>query len=292
MKQIKILSIAILFFSNAFTSFAGTAVLKQSPITHPTDLSSYSTSDINVCGSQQMTFLISYTYSSHSSCWSDRYRYTFKIYKNGVLIYSTPKYLSSSTSQKDFIFGYAIGPTIIVTPGTYTAEAILERRPCVGAWYTAETATTNSIIATTTATPNFTINGTAATDPSSGSIPSIICNAGSITVNAASTTCETTYWIGVWETTHNWWERTYDYEWGGWFTGQAPNNINLQNLSTTSSSRWINGPNPRKDNILMGGVIANATTASYIGQDRYYTIELCTGEPSWTCKKIQIKVVW
>ncbi len=142
---------------------------------------------------------------------------------------------------------------------------------------------------------NFTINGTAAVDPNTGNVPSIICQAGIINMNLLSIGCQPTYWVGVWETTGNWWDRTYDYEWGGWFPIPFPSNINLQSLSTSSSSRWINGPNTRKDNILMGGIITHVTSPglpSFIGGDRYYTIEVCTSVPSWTCKKIQIKVVW
>jgi hypothetical protein len=269
--------------------FAGTVTLKYSPLSNPPDLTSFSNSNFNVCGSAHGTFEISYSFTTHSSCWSDRYKYTFKLYRNGALILSTPQYLTSTTTHT-YIFG--MGGALTVTPGSYTGEAILERRPCIGAWYTAETASSNSMVASSIATPNFSINGIAATDPASGNIPSIVCNAGAIVMNASSATCESAYWVGVWETTHNWWERTFDYEWGGWFQGQAPNNISLQNLATTSSSRWINGPANRKDNILMGGLITNATTAAFIGQERYYTIEFCTGEPTWTCKKMQIKVAW
>lgn len=278
-------SLSLLF---PLSSFGGTATLEQSPLVHPPFGTSFSTSNFTMCGSQSRTFQINYNFSSHSSCWKDRYRYTFKLYKDGGLINTTIAYTTSSLNQK-YIFG--IGGSLTATPGTYSAKAILERRPCVGAWYTAETITTNSIVASSSATPNFSINNVVATDDPD-KVPSIICQAGTITVDASTTTCETAYWVGVWETTHNWWERTYDYEWGGWFQGQAPNNINLQNLSTISSQRWISGPNSRKNNILMGGLITAATNPLFIGKERYYTISICTAEPSWKCKNIQIKVVW
>jgi hypothetical protein len=289
--RLKRLSLSLFVASLIFplNSFGGTAVLEQSPLTNSTSTASYSTSNFTVCGSQNRTFLITYNFSPHKSCWNDRYKYTFKLYKDGNLLLSTPGYLSSSSGQKQYIFG--LGGTLNVTPGVYTAQAVLQRRPCAGAWYNAETITTNSITASSTATPNFSINGTAATD-GPNNVPSIVCNAGTITANASNTTCEASYWVGVWETTQNWWERTFDYEWGGWFQGQAPNNINLQNLATTSSQRWISGPNSRKDNILMGGVITGATTPSFIGKERYYTISVCTAEPTWTCKIMQIRVTW
>lgn len=262
-------------------SFAGNVTLYHMSTPTGTQLQS----NFMVCGSENHSFLAKYTFTFHSSCHPNRYRTTFKLLKNGVEIASFPAATLSSTFSNQGFYDLA------VSPGTYTVSAILERRPCAGGWYTAETITSNSIVVSTNATPNFTINGVAAGDPASN-VPSIVCNAGLITVNALNTTCESTYWIGVWETTHNWWERTYDYEWGGWFQGNAPANINLQNLATTSHERWINGPGSRKDNILMGGLITGSTTPSFIGQVRYYTIELCTAEPSWTCKKIQIKVVW
>lgn len=141
------------------------------------------------------------------------------------------------------------------------------------------------------ATPNFTINSTAAVDnptpvPLVTFLPTEV-----ITIDASGTTCESNYWVGIWETTSNWWERTYQYEWGGWFQGQAPASINLQALAATSGDRWINGPAARKNNVLIGGKISGSATVSFNGQDRYYVVEVCTGEPTWTCKRIQIRIL-
>lgn len=277
-KRIIILLIGVLI---AVKSIAGNVILTQMAIPSGTQ----SQSGFSVCGSENHSFFVSYTFSSHSSCIPNRYRTTFKLYLNGVEISATSSFTGSSTFSNQGFYN------ITTQPGTYTAQVILERKPCIGNWYTAETLSTNAIVVTSIAAPNFTVNGVAASaDPNN--IPSVTVNAAMITIDASNTTCERNYWVGVWETTHNWWERTYKYEWGGWFQGQAPNNINLQYLATTSHERWINGPGNRKDNTLIGGIITDATTASFIGQERYYTISICTGEPSWTCKQIQIKVTW
>jgi hypothetical protein len=270
------------------SSRAGTVNLYQMA----TPSGSQSQGNFTICGTENRSFFITYTFSAHNSCWPNRYKVTFKLFKNGVEINSSSLQVSSTFANQGFY-------NISTTPGIYSAQVTLERRPCAGAWYTAETLTSNTITASTLAVPNFSINTIAAVDPAISPVPSIECNAGLITIDASTTTCETTYWLGIWETTSNWWERTYQYEWGGWFQGEAPNYINLQNLASTSGSRWGNGPNSRKNNVLMGGKITNASdpstvaiNPSFIGKDRYYTVEICTGEPTWTCKKIQIKLVW
>lgn len=260
-------------------AIAGNVVL-----THmATPTSAQSQSDFSVCGSQTHSFYARYTFTSHTGCTPNKYRTTFKLYLNGVETSSSYFTVSSTSSGHGFY-------NMLTKPGTYTAKAILERKPCIGNWYPAETVFSNAIVVTSNATPNFSINGVmASADPNN--IPSITVNAAMITIDASGTACENYYWVGVWETNHNWWERTYKYEWGGWFQGQATNNINLQYLATTSHERWINGPDNRKDNALIGGIITDPASP-FFNQERYYTVSICTGEPSWTCKQIQIKVTW
>lgn len=224
------------------------------------------------------------------TCNPNPYRITINFYKNNNDLITSYQMQTSGTYLN---FPASSLLNISVSPGTYYAVAKFEIKKCLKSWSVVGTYTSNVITVTSLApTPNFTINGVVATDGTNNTVPSIICNAAIITVDASNMTCESAYWLGVWETTSNYWQRTYNYEWGGWFQGSAPNNINLQYLSTTSHDRWINGPNSRKDNILMGGLIGAALDPSFIGQDRYYTIEVCTGIPTWTCKRIHIKVVW
>lgn len=277
----KKLSIIVLAFLLVITeSFAGNVTLFQMPVPNGTQTQA----NFTVCGSSTWSFFVTYTYSSHSSAYPNRYRTTIKLYKNGSLLTSVTATLSSTYSNQGFY-------NITVSPGTYTATATLERRPTAGGWYTAETITSNAITVTTVATPNFTIGSAVATDDPNN-VPLVTFNATDvITVNASNTSCESNYWVGIWETTSNWWERTYQYEWGGWFPEQAPANINLQSLAATSSQRWINGPVARKNNVLIGGKISNSNDPAFNNLDRYYTVGICTGEPTWTCKRIQIRIL-
>jgi hypothetical protein len=250
----------------------------------------HSQSNFSVCGSQTHSFFIKYTFSSHSSCWSNRYRIKFKLFKDGTQI-------NLGFEDVNLTFANWSFNNLTVTPGAYSATVTLERRPCAGAWYTAETLSTNIINVSSTAIPNFTINGTVATE---ANVPILnFSNGDIITVDATNTSCESRYWVGIWETGTNWWERTYDYEWGQWFSGQAPTNINLQQLATNASNYSLfNGNIARKGQILFGGTInaisppPNSPTLPYqlglIGQPRRYAVEVCTNEPTWTCKKIQI----
>jgi hypothetical protein len=285
MKKVFIFLIFTVFIS--FQTFAGTVNLYQGPFGNVT-----SQSNITICGTQTHSFFVKYTFSTHSSCWGNRYKVIFKLFKNGVEINTTSMVVPSAWANQGFY-------NLTLSPGTYSATVKLERRPCVGAWYTAETLTTNNIVVTSTATPNFTIKGTPA---SSSTVPLVpFSNGEIITLDASGTTCASNYWVGVWETGANWWERTYAYEWGQWFSGQAPTSINLQQLATNlSNSAQFYGDISRKGQILFGGTI-NAVLPppsspllpyqpGLLGKPRYYTIEVCTSEPSWTCKKIQIVI--
>lgn len=252
-----------------------------------------SQSDLVICGSQTHSFFIAYAFSSHNSCWANRYRVTFKLYKDGVEINSANFTVASTYANQGF---YSFN----VIPGAYSATVKLERRPCAGAWYTAETLNTNNINVNSIATPNFSIKGTLA---SSSTIPVVnFSNGEIIKLDASSTTCESKYWVGVWETGINWWERTYAYEWGQWFSGQATSIINLQQLATTPINYYqYNGDITRKGQVLFGGTISSVLPpsgstlllpyqSSLLGQPRHYTVEVCTSEPVWTCKKIQIVI--
>jgi hypothetical protein len=246
-----------------------------------------------VCGSQIHSFFVKYTFSSHNSCWANRYKVTFKLYKNGVEINNANISVSSTFANQGF-YNFTVGP------GSYSAKVILERRPCAGAWYTAETLSTNIINVSSIANPNFKINNIIATE---SNVPILYFNNGEIiTIDASTTTCATNYWVGIWETGTNWWERTYDYEWGQWFPGSGSANINLQQLATNASNYSLfHGNIARKGQILFGGTINAISLApnetahlpgqlALIGQPRRYAVEVCTLEPTWKCKKIQIVI--
>lgn len=281
--------LAFILFGILFSNLcnAGTANLYQGPFGNV----NYQT-NFTVCGSQTHSFFIKYTFSSHNSCWGYRYRVTFKLLKDGVEINSGSIPVSSTFANQGFY-------NINVGPGAYSAKVILERRPCAGAWYTAETLNTNTIVVNTIADPNFKINFRNAEE---SNVPILTFNNGDIiTLDASTTTCASNYWVGIWETGTNWWERTYDYEWGHWFTGQPSTNLNLQQLATNANNYSLfNGTINRMGQILYGGTISvvtpppNSPLLPYqpglIGQPRRYAVEVCTMEPTWKCKRIQIQI--
>lgn len=158
----------------------------------------------------------------------------------------------------------------------------------------------HDLYCTGTATPNFSIKGILA---SSSTIPLVnFSNSEIITIDASNTTCESKYYVGVWETGTNWWERTYAYEWGHWFSGQAPAAISLQQLATNSNNYSnFDGDIVRKGQILFGGNISTVLPPpgstvllpyqpGLVGQQRRYTVEVSTYEPVWSSKKIQIVI--
>ena len=106
-------------------------------------------------------------------------------------------------------------------------------------------------------------------------------------MDGSSTQCAATYWVGIHESDLMW-NRTFKYEWGKWFNGAPPNNINLQQLATTYSQPpdWA-GNNPIQQRTPL---IAGFLDAPVNSQPRYYRVALCTTEPSWLCKNTLLKV--
>jgi hypothetical protein len=170
-----------------------------------------------------------------------------------------------------------------VQPGVYQAEIRLELRSGIWpfcSWNTHQTTLTNSFTVTQTqAQPNFNINGLAI--PTEGSALNV-CGSN-IRVNAAATICETRYMVSIQEC-DQWWSRTGQYEVDVWFNGQAPDNINLQQLANMySQPPYFTGPATRYNTGLFSGNLPN-------GQPRYYRVSICVNEPGWVCKTALIKV--
>ncbi|WMX16922.1 MULTISPECIES: T9SS type A sorting domain-containing protein [unclassified Aureispira] len=276
-------NLILLCFLFVFTNYSNAQLrqltwYKTSPLGN-----SYTTQNFSVCGNPpQKKFKVAYHHCPQyvnvdciGGCGNNPIRYTVELQRNGVAVGSPQVFQASSVWSNTFFYNV---PT---SPGTYRAYVKVERRKpiCIG-WETLTVGYTNSItVGTTPATPNFNVNGTAI--PASGYINTCISN---IKINAASTSCETAYYIGVQES-NEWWNRTFEYEWGGWISGQAPNNINLQGLATTfgTGARYTGTDASREGNILIGG---NLST----GQARFYRVSICTGTPSWQCKTALIRV--
>jgi hypothetical protein len=241
----------------------------------------YSTSGFNFCGSAKRHFQISYRYCQGDdcgpkpTCGNRPYEMTGELFLNGTLVATVEH--SSPQSWANFFF-YDVD----VQAGTYTAKVTLRKRntSCINFSTVEGVNATNSItVNALPAVPNFNIDGHL---PTADGSPISVC-AGYIQLNAAATSCENNYYVGVAES-DRWWSRTYQYEWGKWFTGQAPNGENLQRLSMDFSvDPHFTGDLNRRGDVLIDGTLAN-------GQQRHYRVSVCTGEPAWTCKHALIQV--
>ncbi|HBF22098.1 MAG: hypothetical protein CMI36_09730 [Owenweeksia sp.] len=245
---------------------------------------SWSSSDFSACASGATTrdIRVQYDYCypyvvpdcGPGGCGANPYTIKATLYRNGTEVASQEYQVSQAWAN----FYWYDFPML---PGTYSAVVQLRKRKdlCIG-WKTVETLNAGVIVVNSTAaTPNFNINGVAV--PSDGS-PISVC-ASNITMNASSTSCESKYYIGVQES-DRWWSRTYDYEWGHWFSGTAPNGINIQQLATTYSyPPDFTGSAARQGSPLIGGNLPS-------GAERYYRVNLCTSEPTWACKTALIRV--
>jgi MYXO-CTERM domain-containing protein len=245
----------------------------------------YSNSSISYCGATTKKFRVAYDYywgcpvglgqcGPYGTCGANPYRMTATLYSG-----NTP--LSTQTFQGSAAWSVFTFNNVTLQPGSYTAVVKLEKRnwTCVG-WQTVKTTTSNLIVASAqAATPSFTINGIV--PPKDGS-PIDVC-ASLITMDAAATSCESNYFITIQES-DQWWNRTYQYEVDKWFSGQAPNGLNLQQIATTwSYPPYFTGPVSRQGNALFSGNLPAAG-------ERFYRVGLCTAEPTWTCQSALINV--
>jgi hypothetical protein len=166
--------------------------------------------------------------------------------------------------------------------GSYSAIVNFQKRT-LGGWVPVSHDNSSIFSASKTpATPSFTINGQLATTTV---FPTVSVNISQpITINATPTICETKYNVGVQES-DEFWNRTYKYEWWKWFQGDAPNNINLQQLATSYSNPpdYLGTDFTRLGTPLFGGDLSPGTK-------RYYRVNLCTAEPSWACATAILRV--
>jgi hypothetical protein len=135
--------------------------------------------------------------------------------------------------QASSCFYNGIFYSIDADAGAYSAIVKFQKRT-LGGWVPVSTDYSGNINASKTqATPAFKIKGQLATTTT---VPTVSFNIWEpIIIDASMTTCETTYNVGVQES-DQYWNRTYKYEWWKWLTGDAPNNINLQQMATTYSN--------------------------------------------------------
>ena len=278
MKQIKLkktLLILVAFLGFSSSIFAQAPTLKWATYGAPLP-QVFSNNDIlNYCGAAPVNNLqVHCEYGgSSSTCPINRYELTVDLYKNGTKI--DTKTVNSQSGTIDVYWNI-----YTMSPGIYKAGINLRVKDfgCL-TYHTVNNSFSNSITVTqVNAAPNFNING--GTTVNLTTVSSCISN---IRLNASSTWCETAYNINVQES-DQYWNRTYNYEFGVWFNGQAPDNINLQNIASAYSiPPYYTGAASRQGSILIGGNLPNGTP-------RYYRVSLCTG-PTWTCKTVLLRVI-
>jgi hypothetical protein len=261
--------------------------LKATPVAvmywaDPSSPGVYSTNSTGFCGAPLLrNFFIDYNYCPEiggvdcgpGGCGANHYRYTFSLYRSGQLITQQVFTASSSYARPTFY-------NIPASQGNYYATVKFEKRAdlCTN-WVNVSTTTSNTInISKVAATPHFTLNSYA-------ELPSgaqAVCSSN-IRVNAAASTCETSYYLGIMEI-DQWGHRSGDYEIGVWLSGAAPDNIDLQQFATTYSvPPYFTGSAGRQGNALLGGNMPN-------GAERFYYVSVCTSEPNWTCQTAFIRV--
>lgn len=209
------------------------------------------------------------------------FQYVFYLYRNGVQIAGFSSQMTSTCGMA-YIF-----PAVNALPGTYTAKVVFRKIGASGVLISYPPVTTLPINAIQTpAKPAFRINSGSNIGPlaTTTNFPTVNVHISQpITIDATQTTCETKYSVSVMESELNW-NRTYQYEWWKWFPGNAPNNINLQQLSTTySNPPDYTGDPTRAGTPLFGGDLSP-------GVPRYYRVELCTAEPSWACARSLLRI--
>jgi hypothetical protein len=191
--------------------------------------------------------------------------------------------------------------TIDITPsvsdGYYLRVEVIEGN-CVGSWcwltnapnawnFNRGTFTTNpSGVTIKEAVPRFSLSSKYGTD---GSGTPLTCQSN-ITINGASTTCETKYLLEVIETDANLNLLISNANYAGaWFNGQVPTIWHLQhitqNYGNPQNGDVVNGPAPTLYN---GWTMTDRTLAN--GNNNRYLIRLSVMDDTWTTKQMLIEV--
>ena len=217
------------------------------------------------------------------------FRFSWTLYRNGQNAGSFSSiwdlrgnsFLQNYTFQNTFF-------NVIPQSGTYDVRLLVERRSgfIIYNWNTVISETSNSITATTTMpTHSFIIKSAsgAFVPPHPSGSPIKVSLGSGVIMDASASSCEPSYLIIV-EESNIAWDRTLKNEWNRWFNGGAPNNLDLQNLTTTYSISDGTGYFS-----LLGG---NFTSPPFQGQKRYYRIGLQAGGAPWNPMFALIEVDW
>ena len=272
-RTLNLLISCLLAFVCSGIAAAGTANLEWAPA----GTTGYSSSGVVSCGaSKKVDFRVSYSGSNcGGTIGTNPYRFEFYLYRNGSQIGHIPFQQGSSCWWNGIFY------SVDADAGTYSARVNFQKRTLAG-WMPVWDNSGTIPASKSAATPGFLINGQLATTTFA---PTVNVNISQpITIDATPTTCETKYDLGVMESDQHW-NRPLKYEWGKWFSGDAPNNINLQQMATTYSNPpdYVGTDLTRLGTPLFGGELSP-------GVQRYYRVNLCTAEPTWICASALLRV--
>lgn len=253
---------------------AGTAELYWAPA----NTQAYTSGGITGCGvSQKVDIKVAFTGANcNGTVGMNPYKFEMFLYRNGVQIGYRPYEQGSSCTRNGIFY------SVDADAGTYSAIVNFQKRNVSGWVPVSKDNSTTFTASKKAAIPSFMIKNQLATTTAFPTVSFHISEP--IIIDASPTTCETTYNVGVQESDKDW-TRTYKYEWWKWFPGEAPNNINLQQLSTTYSNPpdYLGTDHTRHGTPLFGGDLSP-------GVERHYRVNLCTAEPSWACATAILRV--
>ncbi|GAA4773624.1 MULTISPECIES: T9SS type A sorting domain-containing protein [Flavobacterium] len=260
---------------------------EQPTIKFTTHLSSVGDTYIPICGTEQRVdnIKVGFSYCGGTNLPNDCVSPKCNIgnpYKAIVTLFKNNTVFSEHEFTLSSLYFYETFTNVSVSSGSIfkaRVQFFRKKNLCIGYELLRDIYSSNLTVPVLNGTPDFNINGIPI--PIDGSaIQACISN---IKINAGATSCETAYNITV-EECDQYWNRTYDYEFGVWLNGEAPDNINLQNIASTYSvPPYYTGNPSRAGSILIDGNLAN-------GSERYYRVKVCTG-PIWTCKTALLKVI-
>lgn len=265
---------------------------------HHTDGSGWSQSGIALCsGTTAVRNFQAYRYVPGQFQGYFRFNWTLYRDQQEVGFFSSIWDLRGNNFAQNYTFQNTFF-NVNLQSGTYTVRLEIEQRTGFPFhhWDSVFDGTSNGITVTPfTSTYSFLIkdrNGNFV-PPNTNKSPIEVSLSGGIIMDASATTCEASYLLVIEESDLSWgrpWiDQHYGNEWGHWFSGSAPNNIDLNLLTMTAS--------PSETTMghyfpLTGGTFVGGSYGAYVGKDRYYRVSLQASPAPWNPLYALIHVNW
>jgi hypothetical protein len=223
--------------------------------------------------------------------WSGTFHFDWTLYRNGQQVGFYEQTVSAPLGLNYVSFQHVFSVTTEV--GSYSASFVVRKRKLTFSGFNYDTIVlddnaTPIVVSAVEPTPSFKIlnSSNVFVDPPPDGSPIPVSLSTGIVMNAAATTCETAYAVIVQES-NQWWSRTMQHEWWKWFSGQAPANLDLQQLTTSYSASDGTGYFS-----LLGGNFTSSSPIAFNGQPRFYRVGLAPGGGGWNPKMALIQVNW